>query len=1217
MAHRSDSEIIATTHNTARFFVENRAISWVLLIGVMAWGILGYSRMPKRKDPDIPIREAVAICPWPGVRAETIEELVTRKIEKKIAENSYIHPAGASTNYGIRSVTLDGVAFIYVQLSEKVTDSEKQFSDINLKLNSINDLPSGAGPIQFQSGFGDTAALMLTVASPKIGDVELALRARAIRSAIEKARESARADAKTSRVSLVTLFPEAMGADNVVRARDVLELYLGTQNFARDIRSLDGNGFAGLDAEVVPSVDLLQITRKFISDHVGTSVFPAIHPDAWPPVLIRNPADTESVLDAAAGDKYSYRQLEHYTDLIQRDLQTLPNVEKISRSGVLPEWVQLAYSQRRFASYGIQPSRLGVILAERNITRAGGMIDAGGTDVTVHPSGEFKNESEIGDVIVQMSRSGTPLYLRDLAEVLRGYQNPPQLLNFYTSRTANGRWNRNRAITLAIFMRSGEQIGGFGNAVDQALDGLRNRLPEDLIIARTSDQPRQVRENLDLLMDALYEAIVLVVMVAWIGFWEWRSALLIALAIPITLAMTFGAMDILGIDLQQVSIATLIIALGLLVDDPVVAGDAIKHELGMGRPAAIAAWLGPTKLERAILFATITNIVAYLPFLMLTGDTGRFLYSLPVVMTCALVASRIVSMTFIPQLGYYLMRPGEPLPPIEYRRTHGITGLYYKLGHYALEHRKVFVACSLLFLACGVLMGAQLRSAFFPEDVQYLSYIDVWLPNGAAISDSNMAAMEAERVVRRVAADYGREHPGRDGKPRDILKSITSFVGGGGPRFWFSAASETQQSNYAQLILEVHDKNDMPKLAGPLQTALSDSVPGAYLDVRQLQTNPVLYPIEVHVFGQADADPAQEESDISTLRSTAGRIEEVLRSTPGAQRIRTDWMEQSPIVQLPINADRANLAGVTNSDIARSAAGGLSGWEVGTLLDGDSHIPIVARLRQEERAQLADVANLYVYSTIGTGRVPLNSLAPMTFQMSQERIVRRDHFRTMTVTAFPAPGLLASEVMKQAIPRIEALRAALPPGYRIVIGGEQSKQEEGFGELAVVLGVSVVMIFIALVLQFNNLVKPWLVFTAVPYGAVGAVAALWLTGTPFDFMAFLGIASLVGVIVSHVIVLFEFIEERQELGEELIQGLLDAGIERLRPVMVTVGATVLALLPLALHGGPLWRPLCFAQIGGLSLATVIELVLVKSFYAIFVADLGILSWGPSTAAKHE
>ncbi len=212
----------------------------------------------------------------------------------------------------------------------------------------------------------------------------------------------------------------------------------------------------------------------------------------------------------------------------------------------------------------------------------------------------------------------------------------------------------------------------------------------------------------------------------------------------------------------------------------------------MGQPRAIAAWLGPTKLARAILFATITNIVAYLPFLMLTGDTGTFLYSLPVVMTCALVASRIVSMTFIPQLGYYLMRPGKPLPPIEYRRTHGVTGVYYKLGHYALEHRKMFVAGSFVFLAVGVVIGYQLQSAFFPEDVQYLAYVDVWLPNGAALSDTNACRL------RRREGDSPGCRSNTDESIRDatasrarFCSSVTSFVGGGGPRFWISAPSES------------------------------------------------------------------------------------------------------------------------------------------------------------------------------------------------------------------------------------------------------------------------------------------------------------------------------------------------------------------------------------------------------------------------------------------
>ncbi len=219
-------------------------------------------------------------------------------------------------------------------------------------------------------------------------------------------------------------------------------------------------------------------------------------------------------------------------------------------------------------------------------------------------------------------------------------------------------------------------------------------------------------------------------------------------------------------------------------------------------------------------------------------------------------------------------------------------------------------------------------------------------------------------------------------------------------------------------------------------------VPGAYLDVRQLLTNPVQNPIEVHVQGQADVDPADENTEIVALRDTADQVEDILRATPGALRVRTDWMEESPVVQLPINSDRANMAGVSNADIARSAAGGLSGWQVGSLLDGDIQVPIVARLRQEERARLTDVNNLYVYGTTGNNRVPIDSLVPMVFQMSEERIVRRDHFRTMTVTAFPAPGVLPSEVLSKALPKIDALRAELPPGFRILIGGEQANQDK-------------------------------------------------------------------------------------------------------------------------------------------------------------------------------
>jgi multidrug efflux pump subunit AcrB len=293
------------------------------------------------------------------------------------------------------------------------------------------------------------------------------------------------------------------------------------------------------------------------------------------------------------------------------------------------------------------------------------------------------------------------------------------------------------------------------------------------------------------------------------------------------------------------------------------------------------------------------------------------------------------------------------------------------------------------------------------------------------------------------------------------------------------------------------------------------------------------------------------------------------------------------------------------------------GKEVTTLREGDKQIPVVARLRMEERAQLGDLRNLYVYAGEGTQKVLLRQVASTEYGMQTEKIRSRNQFRTITISTLPAEGRLASEVMSRARPKLKELQKELPAGYRMEIGGEEEDQVKGFKDLTIVLGVSVAMIFLALVFQFKNAVKPFIVFAAVPFGMVGALAALWVMGAPFGFMAFLGIVSLVGVIVSHIIVLFDFIEEKHAEGEPLIEALLDAGIMRLRPVLITVGATVIALFPLASHGGPIWEPLCYAQIGGLSVATFITLLLVPVMYAIFVLDLKLVRWEKTDESETE
>ncbi|HEV2830020.1 MAG TPA: efflux RND transporter permease subunit, partial [Pyrinomonadaceae bacterium] len=698
-----------------------------------------------------------------------------------------------------------------------------------------------------------------------------------------------------------------------------------------------------------------------------------------------------------------------------------------SRAGILSERIFLLYSQERIASYGLKPGDLPNILGARNITPAGGQLEAAGKNFSIDPSGEFKNEKDIGDVAIARTNEGSPVYLRDVVDVERGYDSPPRYLNFYDWRDAEGNWQRSRAITVAVQMRPNGYIGPFGKDIDEKLEQLRKELPDDLIMARTSDQPRQVTENVNLFMNSLYEAIILVIIVSLIGFWDWRSALLMGLAIPITLFITFGMAHTLGIDLQQISIATLIIALGLLVDVPVVAGDAIKNQLGAGLPPLTAAWVGPTKLMTAIVFATITNIVAYLPFLTLPGGMGEFLYSLPIVLTCSLVAALIVAMVFIPFLGYYLLKPAPQLS-MEERRKKGFAAFYYRVGEWAINHRWKVLLGSLVLLAASGLVASRLKTDFFPKDLSYLSYLDVWLPEDAPLSATGEAARRAEEVVREVTEEFGKEHAGEDGKPRQVLKSLTTFVGGGGPRFWFSVSPELQQLNYAQVIIEVNDKHDTNHLLEPLQRALDHEVPGARVDVRQLDTGkPITMPVEIRISG----------SNMAALRQEAEKVKNILRATPYAQRVRDDWGDDIFTVKLETDSDRANAAGITNHDVAASSATAINGTKVTVLREGDKQIPIVARMRMEERAQLADLQNLYVYSAQGSEKVPLRQVSSVEYGMQTEKVRRRNQFRTITVSCMAEPGHLPSEIVSAARPQLTAFAAQLPSGYQMGIGGSE------------------------------------------------------------------------------------------------------------------------------------------------------------------------------------
>ena len=623
--------------------------------------------------------------------------------------------------------------------------------------------------------------------------------------------------------------------------------------------------------------------------------------------------------------------------------------------------------------------------------------------------------------------------------------------------------------------------------------------------------------------------------------------LLVACSIPLTVAMTLGMCHMMGVDLQQVSIAALIIALGLLVDDPVVAGDAINRELAHGQPRDVAAWLGPQKLARAILFATLTNCVAFLPLLLVTGKTGEFIWSLPVVVTASLVASRIVSMTFMPLLGYYVLRGQKGLEAGLTEGGRGATFARYYNGfsEWCLDHKTISLGICLLILGVCRRVPAAGRHGVLPARSPF--------------------GFHGQRVSSRGCTDP----PDSRGSPADH-RPDRRFGGTAHPRVhdvcgcgWAAVlAVDRPRTAGRQLCPDpgAYDgRRDHFRSRAPTEKQPPRGVPGPR-DDRTTGNRPSR--------GRPRADSTVWRRAPRNC-AVAAQTKDLLRAIPGSDNIHDDWDPEVLQISLNIDPDRANLTGITNQDVAAIVHTGFSGYSPTQLRERDRLIPITLRLRCDERTRYEDLTNLVAVSSVTNDRVPLNQIAQFKTELVAPKICRRDHERCLTVKCDTVPGVLPSQVVRQIDDQLKQAQRGWPHGYRYEFGGEKYEQQKGFASLSRALIMSLVAIYLVLVWQFNSVTKPLVVFAAVPFGLAAGMMGLLIFHAPFGFMAFLGVASLAGVIVSHIIVLFDYIEDAQEHGQPLRRAVIDSALVRLRPVLVTVLATVGGLIPLALEGGPL------------------------------------------------
>ncbi len=1216
--------------NISQFFVTKRPIAWTAMIAVLVWGVYAYTAMPQRQDPIIPVVTGVIITPYPGAEAEKVEQEVTRKIERKVAENPAVEH--------VKSISRPGMSIVYVELFETERHAELVWQDIRGKLGEMKDLPQAAGrPTQslLNKDFGDSVAVMLTISSPPVTDLELRLRAKSIREAIESRRRQTLAAVPSDRWVGVLVYPSAVSRSHVLRTGRTLAQRLLESGVASQTELIEAPSAGMLDLALAPGkteADVHLVTAQWEREVGGPDQY---QPDIWRPFWIRDLDKLEGELRTSAQDKYSYRELRSFADQIRDRLKQSPLVAQIDMVGVQDERVWLSYSGQRLNQFGIAPQTIVDRVHDRNINMTGGTVELPDQRVVVRPTGAYTSASEIGGTVLTVSEGagGYPLYLRDLVEVTRGYVDPPDVLNYRTLKApeagvstdqtkdvdapASGhaqpsasQLQTGRAITISVRQVKGTHIAEYDRDISAALADMKLRLPPDLRVERTSNEPEEVQHKIKSFNKNLIEAVVIVVLVALV-FMEWRSALLIAISIPITVAMTLGLSQLVGIDLQQVSIAALIIALGLLVDAPVVASDAINRELAHGQPRTMAAWLGPKRLARAVFYATLTNVVAFLPLLLVKGKTGDFIYSLPIVVSFSLLASMIVAWTFAPLLGFYMLKGQKGLEGSHGQQVKGFPRLYTVFVEWCIAHRYRSTAIALVILAAGVLLCGSIGTSFFPKDLHDVFTVNLDLPEGSPIRETREVALDAIREIEALEGEH--------------VRSYTTFVGAGGPRFWLSIEPEQRADNYAQILVHTTSTEETAAIAARLKEQLPVRIARARVRCQQLETGPPIgVPVQLRIYGP----------DTGTLRQVASEVKARLRSIPGTIDIHDDWGDPVFQMSLNIDADRTAMSGLTHHDVATAIDAGLSGYSVGQIREQDRLIDIMLRLRPSERTRLDDLFSLTTVSTKNGVRVPLQQLASFKPQVVTPKIRRRDHERCITVRADTIAGVLPSQVVDQlqqmlrsdASPpppthqpahvvgevggggagRDDGLR--LPPGYRWEFGGEKFEQEKGFKSLTLALIVSFIAIYLALVLQFNSATQPLLVYAAVPFGIVGGLIGLLIFRSSFGFMAFLGVASLAGLIISHVIVLFDFIDEMRHKGEPLRKAVVDAGLARLRPVLVTVLATVGGLIPLALEGGPLWEPMCYVQIAGMLVATLVTLVLVPVLYVVFVEDLHLVRW---------
>ena len=965
-------------------------------------------------------------------------------------------------------------------------------------------------------------------------------------------------------------WPGATAQQVADQVTDKLEKTLQEVPYADKIRSYSKPGETLIIFQVKdssPPKEMQQVwytVRKKINDMRGT-----LPSGVQGPFFNDEFGDVYGSIYALSSDGFSYEELKEQADQVRQQLLKVKYVNKVEVFGVQDEKIFIEISQKRLAQLGLDFNAVLAQLGQQNAVESAGIINSPTDFVQVRVGGQFNSVDQLKAFSIRAN--GASFKLGDIAEVKRAYIDPPQV---------KVRHQGKEVIALGISMGKGGDIIEMGKSLAVATDAIRKDLPAGLELHQFQNQSTVVATSVGEFVHVLIEAVVIVLAVSFVSLGlhfkpfriDWRPGMVVGITIPLVLAITFVTMFYWGVGLHKISLGSLIIALGLLVDDAIIAVEMMVRKLEEGYDKARAATFAYEATAMPMLTGTLITAVGFLPIGLAQSTVGEYTFAIFAVTAAALLISWLVSVYFVPYLGTLLLKTKPH--SVEEGQPHELfdTPFYTRfraLVNWCVGHRWITIGLTIGTLMLGLVGMGKVQNQFFPDSSRLEVLVDLWYPEG-----NSYAANEAvtKRVEARVMKLEGVDH-------------VTTWIGSGVPRFALVLDQIFPQSNVSQMVVLPKDLVARERLRKLLPELLATEFPEARARPKLLPNGPpVPYPVQFRVVGP---DPTK-------VRAYADEVKAIMRTNANMRGINDNWNESVKVLRLDVDQDKARALGVSSQAIAQAARTMNSGTTVGQYRDGDKLIDIVLRQPLDERNALTDLANAYVPTTTGRS-IPLGQIAKASFIWEPGVLWRENRDYAATVQGDIIDGLQGATVTNQLNPLFDPIRAKMPQGYRVEVAGAVEESSKGQGSIAAGLPIALFIMFTLLMLQLQSFSRAILAFITGIWGIAGVAGALLLLNRPFGFVALLGVIALMGMIIRNAVILIDQIEQDRERGVPTWTAIVEAAVRRFRPIILTAAAAVLAMIPLS--RSVFWGPMAVAIMGGLIVATVLTLLALPAMYA--------------------